>query len=324
MIESNKYIIYRIKNIITGKSYIGKHTTTNEFDSYFGSGIALKAAIKKYGKDKFIKEILEFCEDDLTLSGREIFWISEFNSFVPYGYNISIGGKGGDNFTNNPNKEEIRKRMIDNRKPRIVTLDEREAMRVRMTGSKLKPHEKIECEYCKLIISRANHNRWHGNHCKNNPNSITKEQKNKICKHCGIEVNTTENLANHVKYCISNPNRRSNNKIKKECVHCGKKVTESKYSIYHGDNCKKNPIFIKNPEIYKKTKAYDIITRMSDKIRKLPKSIETIDKMKISNKKKWERLKENPTLYVCEYCKKSVSLKTNYIRWHGNNCKHIK
>jgi hypothetical protein len=339
MMEDNKYIIYRIKNTITGKSYVGKHTTPNEFDSYFGSGIALKAAIKKYGKNKFLKEIVEFCENADHLSEREIFWISEFNSFVPNGYNIGIGGNGGDNFTNNPNREEIRRKMIANRKPRVASDEERERRSIRMTGSKLKPHEKMECEYCKSMISKANYNRWHGDYCKNNPNRTVKGLKKKMCIYCGSEKNPTEYSINHGDYCISNPNRKLNIKEKKECEHCSKYITIINYGLYHGENCKMNPLFNKNPELYKNTRAYDIINRINnkivdramseetkEKIRKSTKGIrpseETIEKMRVSNKKKWDRLKENPAQYICEHCQNETSLKTNYIRWHGNNCKH--
>ena len=52
------YIIYKITNINTGQFYIGSHKTHNVEDGYFGSGIYLKRAIKKYGKAAFIKEIL--------------------------------------------------------------------------------------------------------------------------------------------------------------------------------------------------------------------------------------------------------------------------
>lgn len=63
-----------------------------------GKGIAIRAAIKKYGKENFDKEIIEYIEDDEKhkyVSEREKFWISEFNSMCPNGYNISPGGEGG-------------------------------------------------------------------------------------------------------------------------------------------------------------------------------------------------------------------------------------
>ena len=49
------YIIYKTTNILNGKYYIGKHITENLNDEYISSGIALKKAIQKYGKEYFKK-----------------------------------------------------------------------------------------------------------------------------------------------------------------------------------------------------------------------------------------------------------------------------
>lgn len=96
-----RYYIYKITNKLNGKSYIGQHKIPKHeenFRRYMGKGLAIREAIKKYGKENFDKEILEEIEDDekhLLVSEREKFWIKEHNTMCPNGYNISPGGEGG-------------------------------------------------------------------------------------------------------------------------------------------------------------------------------------------------------------------------------------
>lgn len=95
-----QYYIYKITNKINGKIYIGQHKVPlikENFRRYMGKGIAIQEAIKKYGKENFDKEILEYIDDDEKhelVSIREKFWIKEFNCMSPNGYNISPGGEG--------------------------------------------------------------------------------------------------------------------------------------------------------------------------------------------------------------------------------------
>ncbi len=53
--------IYKITNNINKKIYIGKDITCNP--NYFGSGVFIKKAITKYGRENFTKEIIDFCSD---------------------------------------------------------------------------------------------------------------------------------------------------------------------------------------------------------------------------------------------------------------------
>ena len=105
-------IIYKTTNKINGKIYIGKDTKNNP--DYLGSGKILKMAIKKYGKQNFVKEILEYCNSE-NIDDREIYWIKELDS-IELGYNISPGGQGGDPFKYNRRIKEITERMSNSRK----------------------------------------------------------------------------------------------------------------------------------------------------------------------------------------------------------------
>jgi hypothetical protein len=63
MMTIKKYhYVYKTINTIDGRYYIGAHSTDDIDDSYFGSSKELLSDIKKYGKEAFKKEILQFVE----------------------------------------------------------------------------------------------------------------------------------------------------------------------------------------------------------------------------------------------------------------------
>ena len=99
------YYVYKITNTVNGKIYIGAHKTHNINDGYFGSGLNINRAIKKYGKEKFIKEILEFFDTEQDMFIREKELVN--SDFIKQSstYNIVEGGKGSFSYINSlPNQ----------------------------------------------------------------------------------------------------------------------------------------------------------------------------------------------------------------------------
>ena len=94
--------IYKITNIINGKSYIGQ-TIQNVKERFYQhcatkcskavSNMAIHRAIKKYGKSNFTVEVIEEI-DSANLNDRERYWIKYYNSYNN-GYNSTKGGQDG-------------------------------------------------------------------------------------------------------------------------------------------------------------------------------------------------------------------------------------
>lgn len=89
-------IIYRITNTINGKCYIGQTSKGLERrwkahckDARRGSLYVVHTAIRKYGPDAFIVELLEETTDN-QLNDRERYWIAELQP----AYNMTEGGDG--------------------------------------------------------------------------------------------------------------------------------------------------------------------------------------------------------------------------------------
>lgn len=112
--------IYKITNLINNKIYIGKDESNRK--NYFGSGKLIKRSLKKYGKENHKKEILEEVNNKEKLIELEKYWIKKLKSYdKDIGYNISMGGDGGNTMSNNPNLEEIKKKISNTLKGRIFS-----------------------------------------------------------------------------------------------------------------------------------------------------------------------------------------------------------
>ena len=116
--------IYLTTNTINNKKYIGQRrafSCSPEDDDYLGSGIILQRAIKLYGKENFVKEILEYCDSLNELNEAEKKWIAYYNAVESDEfYNIALGGSAGDTWTgrSEEDKEEFREKIRESNKNR--------------------------------------------------------------------------------------------------------------------------------------------------------------------------------------------------------------
>ncbi len=101
--------IYRIKNKINNKCYYGSSKDIDkrwkrhikDLKNKKHHSILLQRSWDKYGSDAFLFEIVEVCDIELLLKIEQ-----KYLNLEPE-YNIGKKASGGDNLTNNPNREEI-------------------------------------------------------------------------------------------------------------------------------------------------------------------------------------------------------------------------
>lgn len=94
-------IIYVIANTVNGKQYVGQTTHTLEVCwcghlklAREGSQCALSRAIRRHGADAFEIKQIDFAETLEELNEKEVHHISKLRTFVPGGYNLTLGGDG--------------------------------------------------------------------------------------------------------------------------------------------------------------------------------------------------------------------------------------
>jgi len=94
--KAKKYhYIYKTVNVLSGKYYIGMHSTSNLNDGYLGSGTRLRYSINKHGRDNHKVEILEFCDTRELLKQREEEIVTMNEIAKVDCMNLRVGGEGG-------------------------------------------------------------------------------------------------------------------------------------------------------------------------------------------------------------------------------------
>ena len=85
--------IYKIENLINGKVYIGQSIHIErrwQEHCQKTSNSLISKAIQKYGKENFSFQIIQEIDNLQILNQLESKYIQQYNSLVPYGYNIVL------------------------------------------------------------------------------------------------------------------------------------------------------------------------------------------------------------------------------------------
>lgn len=92
--QRKHHIVYRTTCTVTGKFYVGMHSTDDLDDGYMGSGRQLRRSLRKYGINNHMRTIVEECTNRITLIEREIHTVN-IALQDPLCMNIALGGLGG-------------------------------------------------------------------------------------------------------------------------------------------------------------------------------------------------------------------------------------
>jgi len=165
--------VYKVVNLINNKIYIGKEKKSDR--DYYGSGLLISRAINKYGKQYFKKVILCICRNYKEMNGKEKYWIDKLNTTdVNRGYNIMLGGDGGDYLTNHPERDQIIKKMSSSHKGRKKSIEMRRKLSKSISGENHHQYGRKRSKETRIKISKGMR--------KNNPMFNTKIRE----KHANI------------------------------------------------------------------------------------------------------------------------------------------
>lgn len=195
------YYLYKITNLVNGKIYVGVHKTKNVDDGYMGSGKVVLSAIEKYGKDNFVKEVLEYFDTAADMFAREKEIVNE--DFLKRGdvYNLRRGGSGGFDFINSSGIAKFRgKTHCDESKAtmgfRNPSEEDRKKIAARMKGNKHNPNIRETGSKHPASYPKSDEH-------KNKLREIGKRQtyESVICPHCGKDGNKNIMLRWHFDKC---------------------------------------------------------------------------------------------------------------------------
>jgi len=221
--EKQYHFIYKTTNLLSGRYYIGMHSSDSLTDGYLGSGTYLRRAINKHGKENFEREILEFCKTREELKSREN-EIVTLNEIAKVNcMNLRVGGGFGGEFWLNhkPTSYWLNKSRSDATKEKIANGNKNKILSHETKEKISKNHskywtDKTRSDVTKLKMSEARLGI-----------KLSDETKLKMSKSRIGKTHTDES-----KLKMQKP------KSKIECPYCSKVGGSNAMKRWHFDNCK--------------------------------------------------------------------------------------
>ena len=152
------HTVYKVKNNLNDRFYIGVHSTKDPHDSYLGSGLAIKEAVSKYGKENFTKEILFIFDSPESAYKKESELVDASFISSPLNYNIR---EGGVYYKHN---HETRKKMSDAKCGRKYSQHHKN--RISETHNNDNVRRIVTCPVCSKSGQEVAMRRWHFSNCK--------------------------------------------------------------------------------------------------------------------------------------------------------------
>jgi hypothetical protein len=232
------YYVYLITNKINGKQYIGDHSTSNEDDNYLGSGIYLKKALKKYGKNNFKKEVLQYFDSKKDAFDAQEKYINQFNTLIPNGYNISP--KGGHGVSGCFSEETIKKFKNLKHTEKTKQIIRKAHLGKSQSEEHIKKRTKAARENRTYVKGELNP--LYG---RKRPKDVVEKinKKNRGKKHTPLQNSEKSKRqlgskrSDTAKENLSK-GQQKRQKIKKLCPYCNREVGFLNYGRWHGKNCK--------------------------------------------------------------------------------------
>lgn len=226
------YTIYETTNVVSGKKYIGKHATEDPNDDYIGSGLVLRRAVQKWGRQNFVKKVLFVYDNELDMNAKEQELVNVDLVCNPMYYNAALGGQGGVIVLKpeHPLYESTCRKISEAQLARSADMSA--ATKLNHTLRRVGMYGKKQSDKQKRIVSEMQ---------KGVPKKAESKEKQKASLLATLSspgyIHPNKGRVKTSKE-LDGMRERSLNRPKKVCPHCSVIMDERNYARYHGEKCK--------------------------------------------------------------------------------------